>query len=45
VEHGYKVTEVGSWTVGSTDGFSRKDQRVDVVKRVQVGSETWLIAN
>ena len=35
----------GSWTVGSTDGFSRKDRTEWVVRHLTVGDETWTIAD
>ena len=41
---GYLVTQTGSWVVGSSDGFSRKDQRTDKVSLVQVGTAKWFIA-
>lgn len=44
VDGGYQVGP-GRWTVGATDGFSRKDSCDWSVKHVQVGSETWTIAN
>jgi hypothetical protein len=44
VEDGYQVGP-GSWEVGATDGFSRKDKRTWTVKHVRVGDQTWTIAN
>jgi hypothetical protein len=44
VEDGYQVGP-GSWEVGATDGFSRKDKRTWAVKHVRVGDQTWTIAN
>lgn len=44
VDGGYRVG-AGRWTVGSTDGFSRKSSVEWDVKHVLVGSETWTIAN
>lgn len=35
----------GSWSVGATDGFSRKKSTGWVVKNIQVGGETWTVAN
>lgn len=44
VDDGYRVGP-GRWTVGATDGFSRRDSVVWVVEAVTVGDETWTIAN
>jgi hypothetical protein len=35
----------GRWTVGSNDGFNRKEQTPWHVKHVKVGTETWTIAS
>jgi hypothetical protein len=42
-DKGYRVGP-GRWTVGATDGFSRKDSCTWTVKHVQVGSEVWTVA-
>lgn len=39
------VLTPGKWTVGSDDGFSRKDSTTWDVEHVTVGTETWTIAN
>lgn len=44
VEGGYRV-EPGRWTVGGSDGFSRKGQDEWTVEHVQVGDEVWTVAN
>jgi len=41
---GYRVGP-GRWTVGGNDGFSRKGETLWDVEHVQVGSETWTVAN
>lgn len=43
-ENGYRVGP-GRWVVGGSDGFSRKGQDTWTVEHVQVGSETWTIAD
>lgn len=35
----------GKWTVGSTDGFNRKDKTAWTVIHVQVGAQTWTAAS
>lgn len=40
---GYRVGP-GHWTVGGSDGFSRKGQDEWEVEHVRVGCETWTIA-
>lgn len=35
----------GVWTVGSDDGFKRRDSDVWTVEHVTVGQQTWTIAN
>jgi hypothetical protein len=44
VSDGYRVGP-GSWEVGATDGFSRKDKCTWDVEHVLVGDQTWTIAN
>lgn len=34
----------GKWVVGSSDGFSRKQQTPWTVEHVQVGAQTWTVA-
>jgi hypothetical protein len=41
---GYRVGP-GRWSVGATDGFRRKDATTWTVAHVQVGSETWTVAD
>lgn len=41
---GYRVG-VGRWTVGGSDGFSRKGEDTWTVQHIQVGSATWTVAN
>jgi hypothetical protein len=41
---GYRVGP-GRWIVGGNDGFQRKGQTVWTVKHIQVGDETWTIAD
>jgi len=41
---GYRVGP-GKWTVGGSDGFSRKGQNEWIVKHVQVGAEVWTVAS
>jgi len=41
---GYRVG-AGKWSVGATDGFNRKGALDWEVKHVQVGEQTWTIAN
>ena len=41
---GYRVGP-GRWTVGSSDGFSRKSSIDWTVKHVCVGVETWTVAS
>jgi hypothetical protein len=35
----------GRWTVGSTDGFNRKDRTEWKVKNIQVGDQPWTVAS
>lgn len=42
--NGYRVGP-GRWTVGSTDGFSRKSQAEWVVVNLPVGDQTWTVAD
>lgn len=45
-EGGTVLLTAGSWRVGSSDGFSRKESPVTWdVTSVEVGDQTWLIAN
>ena len=44
VEGGYEVG-AGKWTVGGSDGFSRKGEDQWTVEEIKVGAETWTIAN
>ena len=44
-EHGNYRVGPGKWTVGATDGFSRKDSTSWRVQHVRVGDATWTIAN
>lgn len=44
VDKGYEVG-AGRWSVGSSDGFSRKDATDWSVKNIVVGDQTWTIAN
>ena len=44
VDDGYRVGP-GRWSVGSTDGFSRKGSVVWHVAHVKVGPQTWTIAD
>jgi len=44
VEGGYRVGP-GRWTVGASDGFSRKGSTTWDVAHVMVGSETWTVAS
>ena len=44
VEGGYEVG-AGRWTVGGSDGFSRKGEDQWTVEEIKVGVETWTIAN
>jgi len=39
------VVGPGVWVVGSNDGFNRKSEVEWTVKHVQVGAETWTIAD
>lgn len=41
---GYRVGP-GRWTVGGSDGFSRKGSDSWTVAHVQVGAETWTVAS
>lgn len=41
---GYRVGP-GRWTVGGSDGFSRKGSDSWTVEHVQVGAETWTVAS
>lgn len=43
VDGGYRVGP-GKWSVGATDGFSRKRSDEWVVRNIKVGTETWTIA-
>jgi hypothetical protein len=40
----YVVTEPGQWTVGASDGFSRKDKTTYRVQRMQIGALCVFIA-
>lgn len=42
---GYYLVGPGTWTVGGSDGFRRKDSDTWVVEHVQVGDKVWTIAN
>lgn len=42
---GYFVDTPGTWTVGASDGYNRKATETWKVEFVQVGDETWTIAN
>jgi hypothetical protein len=44
VDGGYECGE-GRWSVGATDGFSRKGSTEWTVSHVKVGEQTWTIAN
>jgi hypothetical protein len=44
VDGGYECGP-GRWSVGATDGFSRKDATEWTVSNVQVGERTWTIAS
>lgn len=44
VDTGYQVGP-GRWTVGSTDGFSRKKDVVWDVEHIAVGDQTWTVAS
>lgn len=44
VDGGYEVG-AGRWTVGGSDGFSRKGEDQWTVEEIKVGEETWTIAN
>lgn len=44
VEGGYEVGP-GRWEVGGHDGFNRKKSDTYDVKHIQVGAETWTVAN
>jgi hypothetical protein len=44
VDGGYRVGP-GKWSVGATDGFSRKGSDDWLVEHVRVGGETWTIAS
>lgn len=44
VDGGYEVGP-GRWTVGATDGFKRKKSETWNVRHIQVGTDTWTIAN
>lgn len=35
----------GTWTVGSDDGYNRKDKTTWKVESLRVGDQTWTIAN
>jgi hypothetical protein len=41
---GYRVG-VGSWLVFSSDGFHRESRTEWVVKHIQVGNQTWTLAD
>lgn len=41
---GYKLSP-GKWTIGSTDGFNRKEQVEWIVKHIKVGNEIWTVAD
>lgn len=43
VKNGYEVGP-GKWTVGSSDGFKRSEQKNWEVHVIKVGSDTWLAA-
>lgn len=43
-EGGYRVGP-GHWVVGGNDGFSRKGETTWDVEHIQVGTETWTIAD
>ena len=43
-EKGYRVGP-GKWTVGSNDGFNRKDSVSWNVEHITVGAETWTVAS
>lgn len=45
VRGGYEVEEPGRWVVGGNDGFTRKAQDEWNVMHIQVGNETWTIAD
>jgi len=44
VDGGYEVG-AGKWTVGGSDGFTRKGEDQWTVEEIKVGAETWTIAN
>lgn len=44
-ENGMYEVGPGEWTVGGSDGFRRKDSDTWIVEHVQVGDQTWTIAN
>lgn len=41
---GYRVGP-GRWTVGGNDGFTRKGEVIWTVRHVQVGAQTWTLAD
>lgn len=43
-DKGYRVGP-GRWTVGGSDGYSRKGEDTWTVEHVSVGSETWAVAS
>ena len=43
-ERGYEVGP-GKWTVGGHDGFSRKGYDAWTVRQIQVGDQTWTVAD
>ena len=42
---GYVCRVPGRWTVGSNDGFQRKEETVWKVAHIKVGDQTWTIAD
>jgi hypothetical protein len=41
----YRVETAGCWSVGATDGFSRKGAHEWTVAHLRCGEETWTIAS
>lgn len=43
-DEGYRVNRPGIWTVGGSDGFTRKREDLYSVFRVKIGELFWIIA-
>lgn len=44
-EKGFRLRDPGTWIVYTTDGFKREDRETWIVEKINVGSQTWMVAS